>query len=267
MQTQLVGILNLTPDSFSDGGAFDALDKAQERVERMITNGASVIDVGAESTRPGAFPLTEEEEWTRLEPFLSWWQKRNPPAKLSIDTRHAATARHALACEADWINDVSGGGEEIVQAVIEAGARYVLMHNLGIPVNPAHSLPTDCDPVEEILHWGKEKIAALTAAGLQKDAIIFDPGIGFGKTARQSAALIHHIGKLHALGVPLFVGHSRKSFLTLITGAPPQERDLETAIITGWLAQQHVPYVRVHDVALSNRALNATALVSEFSIK
>jgi len=239
--TKLVAILNLTPDSFSDGGLHT---DPHASIKRMREEGADIIDIGAESTRPGATPLTPEEEWQRLAPVL----KSLPKAPFSIDTRHAATAQKSLAHGASWINDVSGFSDPaMVAAVKNTDCKLVVMHSLTVPADKSIVMADDADVVAEILSFAKARIAALETAGIARSRIIFDPGIGFGKTAAQSLTLLQHISALRACGVPLLIGHSRKSFLT-------GDRDTATLAISKQLIAQGIDYLRVHDVA-AHRAL------------
>jgi dihydropteroate synthase len=246
--TALVGILNLDPDSFSGDGVRSA-DRALARIDAMIADGAEVIDIGAESTRPGAAALPPEEEWRRLAPVATALGGRRGKARFSIDTRNAAVARKALAAGFGWINDVSGGADPAMFALArETGCALVLMHSLSVPASPAHTLPADADPVQAVLAWAQRLLAQLERAGVERLRIILDPGIGFGKTPEQSFTLIKNIAQLKALGLPVLVGHSRKSFLSLFTTKPSAARDPETLIVSYYLASQNVDYVRVHDL-------------------
>lgn len=251
---KLVGVVNLTPDSFSDGGLADDVEEACAHIDRLIAEGADVIDIGAESTRPGATPVSAETEWQKLEPVLKKMlaKYKKHAVRFSVDTRHAETAKQALRMGVNWINDVSGAqNPRMVQDVAaHDSAVYVLMHSLGVPADPAVVLTEEADVVEEILKFGHEKIAECEKLGLPKERIIFDPGIGFGKTPEQSLALIHGVKRFKALDVPLLYGHSRKSFLTQFTDAPPAARDEKTLAISLYLADREVDYLRVHNVGL-----------------
>lgn len=246
----IMGILNLTPDSFSGDGVMTA--QAVRRARAMVVAGADILDIGAESTRPGATPLSAAEEWTRLEPMLqgilaeSW----SEPVRLSIDTRHAETAAHALDKHVAMINDVGGLADEAMCEVLEEHeCDVVVMHALGIPANPAVTLPVGCDVVAEILNWKEAAIKRAAAHGIAAHRLIFDPGIGFGKTAEQSLALIERAGELKASGGRWLYGHSRKSFMKLFTDAPPEGRDALTREFSRKLAEAGIDYLRVHDVA------------------
>lgn len=246
--TQLVGILNLTPDSFSDGGeSFSPID-AVKTVCRHMEAGAEVLDIGAESTRPGATPIDSEEEWARLAPMLTVLPLGGD-VQFSVDTRHPETAERALDLGVDWINDVSGFSNPDMLAVVrDADCQLVVMHSLSVPADKNIVLPESVDPVQEVLHFARSRLKRLQNAGIDRDRIIFDPGIGFGKTVKQSRALIDRISEFHVLGVPLLVGHSRKSFLG------EGDRDAATLAVSRQLIAAGVDYLRVHDVA-SHRAL------------
>jgi dihydropteroate synthase len=247
--TQLLGILNITPDSCSEDGMYGDPAAALHRIDLMIEQGAAVIDIGAESTRPGAIAITPEEEWQRLAPVLELLGPRFAKAQFSLDTRHPETALRALALGFHWINDVTGGrNPKMIECMARSDCRYVIMHALSVPVNPKETLASTEDPVEMIIKWANDTIERLENAGIARSRIILDPGIGFGKTAEQSFTLIKNIGQLKDLGVPLLVGHSRKSFLTLFTDKPYSERDPETLIFSYYLASQGVDYLRIHDL-------------------
>ena len=242
---KLMGIINVTPDSFSDARAHFDADAALVAIARLIEEGTDVIDIGAESTRPGATPITAEEEWQRLEPVLAQLS-RFSGAVFSVDTRHGETARKALGLGIGWINDVSGFADvAMVEAVKDSQCRLVVMHSLSVPADKNIVLSESADVIEEVIAFAQKRFAALKAAGIARERLIFDPGIGFGKTAAQSLALLRDIKCLNVLGVPLLVGHSRKSFLGGVLAA----RDDATLVVSHYLADCGVEYVRVHDVA------------------
>lgn len=249
--TQLVGILNLTPDSFSDGGRYASAEVALEAALCMAKDGAAVIDVGAESTRPDATPLTHEQEWARLESVLpALCNALAGKAQVSLDTRHAATARKALAVGVDWINDVSGlTSDEMLEVLASSPCRIVAMHSLTIPADLACTLPHECDAVDAMADFAKAILAKTAVHGIARGRLILDPGVGFGKTAEQSLALLKRVQELEVLGLPLMIGHSRKSFLKPFTQDYLRERDDATLILSGILAHSGVAYLRVHDVA------------------
>jgi dihydropteroate synthase len=244
--TKLVAIVNVTPDSFSDGGQNFSPDAAIAAAHRFIAEGADIIDIGAESTRPGATPLSPDEEWERLEPVLAGL--RGVP--FSVDTRHADTACKALEAGASWINDVSGFSDALMLAVAKSSdCKLVVMHSLTIPADKNIVMP-DGDVVKTILAFGKARIKILKKAGIAQGHIIFDPGIGFGKTAAQSMDIIRGIKRFAALGVPILVGHSRKSFLSELG-----DRDEATLAVSQYLVSQGVEYLRVHEVVRHKQML------------
>lgn len=266
--TEIVGVLNLTPDSFSDGGRYLDPGKAVEHAVAMTEAGASVIDLGAESTRPGSTAVEPAEEWRRLAPVLGRLASLPVAAALSVDTRHGATAERALASGAQWINDVTGGSDpRLLAAVAASSATLVAMHSLTVPPAPDRVLPTDRDPVDWLLAWGRERLQALSGAGVTRERIVLDPGIGFGKTPEQNHAILRRAARFGQLGVRILVGHSRKSFLR--TWFTPDhratkegaERDFESALLAGHLARLGIDYVRVHDPDLARRAIRGLALV------
>lgn len=251
MSTKLVGIVNVTPDSFSDGGQNEQLDAALETIARMVEDGADVIDIGAESTRPGATPIDAATEWSRLEHLLPKLEQFD--VDFSLDTRHAETARKAAAYNITYLNDVSGfDSPAMVEAARDSDCKLIVMHSLSVPADKNLVLPESLDVVEELLHFAHARFATLEAAGIRRDRLIFDPGIGFGKTPKQSLALLRDIALLDELGVPVLVGHSRKSFLSEFKG----NRDDATLFVSHHLARSGVDYLRIHDVARHRQMLN-----------
>lgn len=250
--TQIVGIINVTPDSFSDGGEAFTPAAALDRAQQLINQGAEILDVGAESTRPHAIPLTADEEWKRLEPLWAplWELCQGSGVLLSLDTRHANTTANALAIGCDWINDVSGFADKaMIAAMQESNCSLVVMHSLGVPANPEETMENHVDAVTEVNSFFAERIAELREAGIDDERIIIDPGIGFGKTAEQSLALLWNIAEIQALDFPVLVGHSRKSFFKPFTDNWEIERDSLTRLVSHYLRSKKVDYIRVHDVA------------------
>lgn len=265
----MLGILNITTDSFSDGNKFIKLETALEQAESLFNAGADVIDIGAESTRPvGASIITPKEEWQRLQPVLDAWQSlwssHSFKPKLSIDTRNYQTAEKLLSYQIDFFNDVTGLTDPKMIAVVKSSkAKIIFMHNLGIPANPEVVFPLDTDVTSTVYQWGEQQLKKLTKLGITMERLIFDVGIGFGKNAMQSLNLIKNIAKFHQLDVPLLVGHSRKSFLNNFTNKPFAERDIETAGISGFLATKKVEYLRVHNIDQNMRLLKINAELYE----
>lgn len=268
---QLVGIVNLTPDSFSDGGSHTDIASTIQYVRHLTEQGAEVIDIGAEATGPLVKEIHAETEWQRLGPFLQalMLEIQHMPLipKISIDTRHAEIAEKALRLNVDWINDVSGlTSNDMQKIIIENTCDIVVMHNLGIPVANSDLLPREKNPVTLIFSWAEKKIHELEKKGISRERIIFDVGIGFGNTAEQALELIKHMDVFHQLGVRLLVGHSRKSFLkqftTRLTDTAPIDRDLETVVVSLYLNQQKVHYLRVHNVEANSRALKVSGAIA-----
>ena len=249
-----MGIVNLTPDSFSDGGELTDAPGIDAHVDGLLAAGAELIDLGAESTRPGATPLTADEEWARLEPALGRLVERHGRGPLqplwSVDTYHAETARRALALGADVINDVSGlASPAMLEVAAASGKDWVAMHNLGVPADKTRILPVDQDPTDAVARWLEERLDVWQRAGLDLSRIVFDPGIGFGKNALQSLRLLRNIGRFHRYGLRLLVGHSRKSFMHHVAAPDRMDRDLFTIGGSLQLCAQGVDILRVHNVA------------------
>jgi 2-amino-4-hydroxy-6-hydroxymethyldihydropteridine diphosphokinase/dihydropteroate synthase len=266
---QLVGIINVTPDSYSDGGQFLHADNAVKQMQHLVKSGAEIIDIGAESTSPVAGAITAEKEWERLSPVLTSIkaQQKNGviTPKISIDTRHSDVAMKALALGVDWINDVSGLDNPHMREVIANGkADCVVMHHLSIPERRDRVLPRDQDPAKIVYEWAEKRLAELEQNGISRQRIIMDPGIGFGKMAEQSLYVLNHLSLFQSLGVRLLIGHSRKTFLSLFTDQPFAERDAETMAMAIYLAQQTVDYIRVHNVEICARGLKVAAALDGF---
>ncbi|MHB1946723.1 MAG: dihydropteroate synthase [Gammaproteobacteria bacterium] len=266
---QLVGILNVTPDSFSDGGKFTTIENAIDHVKQLVASGAQIIDIGAEATGPNVQSLDADSEWQRLEPVLTALIPVIPklfiPPKISIDTRHASVAKKALAMNVDWINDVSSFADPDMKEIIAAQhCDVVIMHHLGIPVSAGNLIPQNQNAVSFVSAWGEKKLNDLEKSGISRERIIFDVGIGYGNTPEQALELIKLIDEFKKLNTRLLVGHSRKSFLKQFTTIPPSERDLETTVISLYLANQQVDYLRVHNVDMHARALKVRGALLHF---
>jgi len=248
-----MGIVNVTPDSFSDGGRFTDWPAVDAHVDALHTAGAELVDVGAESTRPSATPLDASEEWARLEPVLTPLLAKHASARLrprfSVDTYHPETARRALALGADMINDVSGlTSPEMVALAAQSGKDFVAMHNVGVPASPGRTIPADEDPVAAVERWLETRLEEWQRAGLDLGRIVFDPGIGFGKNPLQSLRLLRDVARFERYGLRCLVGHSRKSFMQKIAGEGT-DRDLFTIGVSLSLCAQSVEILRVHDIA------------------
>lgn len=260
MDVQLVGILNLTPDSFSDGGRYAGAGQSlQAQVDRacaLAEQGAKWIDLGGESTRPGAPPVSASEELDRILPVVEATVAQG--LAVSVDTRKAKVAVAALAAGAQVINDVSGFEDEaMVRAVAQAGAGAVVMHMRGVPQTMQHDTRYG-DLVSEVRDYLAVQVARLRAAGVAQ--IWADPGIGFGKSATQCAQLIAQLGAFESLGVPLYVGASRKSFIPALAGAcAPDARIGGSLAAAGAAVLAGARVLRVHDVAATRQFLEVFA--------
>jgi dihydropteroate synthase len=245
---RVMGILNVTPDSFSDGGRYDGFRPAVDRALQLQADGADLIDIGGESTRPYSTPVTAAEELRRVIPVLERLQEelRVP---VSIDTSKAAVAREALAAGAEVINDITGlgGDPEMLPLAIASGAGVCAMHMQGTP-QTMQDRPQYDDVVADIFHWLAERRDRLEAEGLDPARLCLDPGIGFGKSHQHNLTLMAGCHRFHALGRPLLVGHSRKGFIGKLLGDPAADRTLGTVGAALALAAQGVQVIRVHDV-------------------
>lgn len=252
---RVMGVVNVTPDSFSDGGRWLQPERAVEHGLELLEQGADLLDLGAESTRPGggvygagAEAVPAEEEWRRLEPVLTAL-RRATGAPLSVDTRKGEVARRALDAGADLINDISNlGDEELGRAVAAAGCPLVLMHSRGELGTMQRDVHFD-DLLAEVRDELETALERAVALGVAAEQVILDPGLGFGKTAEQNLALLAGADELLATGRPVLIGASRKSFLGEITGGGPRERLPGSLAAAAWAAHRGVPLVRVHDVA------------------
>jgi dihydropteroate synthase len=270
-RTLIMGILNVTPDSFSDGGQFVSLDAALAHADRMIAEGADIIDVGGESTRPGGEPISVEEEINRVVPVIEALAQRSD-TPISVDTTKSEVARAALDAGAAVVNDISALRFDfyVADVVARAGAGLVLMHSRGTPAT-MHRLPPVADIMHEVTHSLRASINMAERRGVARDSIVIDPGIGFGKSQEQNFELIAKLDQLIAAfpDYPLLIGTSRKSFIGRLladesgTPAPASERlhgslaTITAAILKG----AHI--VRVHDV----KATTETALIANHIMK
>lgn len=248
--TRVMGVLNATPDSFSDGGKHDTVAKAVAHAKRLEDEGAAILDVGGESTRPGAEPVPPKEEQRRVVPVIEALVKSGFGIPICVDTRNASTAEKALAAGAAMVNDVSGlrHDPEMAGVVGRAAVPVVLVHSRGSPQDMAQKAQYH-DLLAEVLSELRDSMLIARNAGVELNNVILDPGLGFAKTPEQSMEVLRRLGELRTLGRPLLVGPSRKSFLEKITGAPVKERDLPTSAAVAAAAYSGAHLVRVHAVA------------------
>jgi len=252
---KIMGILNVTPDSFSDGGQFDSVASACSQVEAFLASGVDIIDVGGESTRPFAEPVTEEEELARVIPAIRSIRGRYS-IPISIDTTKAEVARQALAVGADIINDISALRKDpkMLALVQETSVPVIIMHMQGTPgdmqVKPHYE-----NVINDIKVFFSERLAWLKENGVDLRRITLDPGIGFGKSLDHNLSILKHLAEFKELGCPLLLGHSRKRFIGDITGLDVENRDLPTAVISALACSSGVDILRVHNVAATCHAL------------
>lgn len=250
-----MGIVNVTPDSFSDGGRYFAPDAAIRHALQLAADGADLLDIGGESTRPYSQPVPAEEELRRVVPVIERLAGQLA-IPLSIDTSKASVARAAIAAGAEIINDITGlnGDPEMIRVAVESQVGVCAMHMQGTP-QTMQDHPTYADVVVEVSGFLRRRREALSAAGVALDRICLDPGIGFGKTHQHNLTLMSHCDELHALGCPLLVGHSRKGFLGKVIGDMEADRTNATVGAALSLAVHGVQIVRVHDVRPVREAL------------
>jgi dihydropteroate synthase len=254
-RTLVMGILNVTPDSFSDGGRFEDPDAAIEHGSRLIEDGADIVDVGGESTRPGSQPVPAEEELRRVRAVIEGLVQRHPSHPISIDTRKAEVAAGALDAGATIVNDVSGARDPAMfDTVREHGASMVLMHMQGDP-KTMQEAPSYEDVVGEVKEYLRERVEAAEFAGIDPERIVVDPGIGFGKDLAHNLELLRRIDELLDLGRPVLIGPSRKRFIGTILDLPEDERVEGTQGAVAWAVSRGVHAVRVHDVKQIVRAV------------
>lgn len=262
---QIMGILNVTPDSFSDGGRYTSIDAALQQCRLLIESGADIIDVGGESTRPFAKAVPLEEEFNRTIPVIQAI-RREFSIPVSIDTRNAAVARGALEAGADIINDISAlqHDPEMIDVVLATEVPVVIMHMQKTP-ETMQLAPQYDDVVEDVCTFFTERLDWMTSKGVDLSRVILDPGIGFGKTLDHNLSLIKHLDRISQLGHPVLLGHSRKRFLGELTGQEETERDFATAVVAALAAGKGVDIIRVHNVEMTKTAVQLAAAIAQAS--
>ena len=252
--TYVMGILNVTPDSFSDGGRYDSVNEALKRARQMILEGVDLIDIGGESTRPGYEPISDEEEIERIVPVIEAI-KRHMDIPVSVDTYKSAVAKAAIEAGADMVNDIWGlkHDPEMAKVIAETGVACCLMHNR--KTTDYKDFMTDC--LEDL----KESIAIAKAAGIEDDKMIIDPGVGFAKTYEQYLQVLKHLDQFKALGYPVLLGASRKSVIGLTLDLPTDERLEGTLATTVMAVMSGASFVRVHDIEANSRAIVMTEAI------
>jgi dihydropteroate synthase len=257
-----MGVLNVTPDSFSDGGKFVRLDAAVERGVQMAAEGAAIIDVGGESTRPGAEAVSLDEELRRVIPVIARLRAR-VPAVLSVDTSKPEVMHAAAAAGAAMINDVRALREPgAMEAAASSGCAVCLTHMLGEP-RTMQDAPSYQDVVAEVRGFLAARVAACSSSGLAAERIVLDPGFGFGKTRAHNLELLRHLDRLSVQGLPILAGLSRKSLVGALTGRPPDERVHGSVALAVIAALNGARILRVHDVAATVDALKVLSAVQD----
>ena len=258
-RTLVMGILNVTPDSFADGGRFSNFDRALARGIELMEEGADIIDVGGESTRPGASRISPDEEEGRILPVIEALSARG--ALISVDTTRASTAKAAINAGARIINDISGGlsDPQILDVAASLDCPYIAMHSRG-DSQDMHSRAIYGDVVKEVIEELSQRLSTALAAGVKPENLILDPGIGFAKEAEHNWTLLNNLQEIEALGYPVLVGASRKRFLGLLIGSQaPDDRELATIALSALLARRGTWGVRVHNVKSHRDAIAVAA--------
>ena len=261
-RTFVMGILNVTPDSFSDGGRFLDRATAVAHATRMVDDGADILDVGGESTRPGSTPVSADEELERVHPLIERLAELHPAVPISIDTRKADVAAEALDAGATIVNDVSGGADPAMFDVVrDREAAVMLMHMRGDPTTMQEAPHYD-DVVGEVHEYLRQRIETAELAGIDPERIAIDPGIGFGKDLDHNLELMHGVDALLDLGRPVLVGPSRKKFIGTILDLPVEERVEGTVGAVVWMVARGAHLVRVHDVREVVRAVRVSDAIA-----
>ncbi len=248
-----MGILNITPDSFSDGGTNNSLSAATASVNSMVDWGASILDIGGESTRPGAETIDPETEWQRVAPVIDFihthYREDLLRPQISLDTRNPAVAARAMERGVDFINDVGGLTDPaMIDLAADNSCEWIAMHSLSVPADPQVVLAADADPVAEVNDWIAKQMEIWSKAGVALSNVVIDPGIGFGKDPLQSLKLLQSAHTFRKHGLRLLAGHSRKSFMKQFAGNDVHERDMVTVGSAMQLCQQGVDIIRVHNI-------------------
>ena len=261
-RTLVMGIVNVTPDSFSDGGSYGGVDEAVKHARQMVGDGADLLDVGGESTRPGSEPVPADEERRRVLPVIEGIVKELPDLPVSIDTRKSDVASAALDIGATIVNDISAGADPAMFDIVrDAEAGMVLMHMRGEPKTMQED-PTYHDVVADVRGFLGSRIEAAVASGIDQEHLCADPGIGFGKTLEHNLSILREIGAFQHLGVPMLVGPSRKRFIGSLTDTEVDERVEGTAGVVAWCAAHAVDVVRVHDVKQMTRVVRVVDAIA-----
>lgn len=248
-RTYIMGILNVTPDSFSDGGEYFSVEAATNKALQLIEDGADIIDIGGESTRPGSKEVSEQEEIERIIPVIKNIRNLNQDIPISVDTRNFSTAIESIEAGSDIINDVSGleHSSELIDYIVSKKLPVIVMHSTQVPAN-SQSEFNECELIDELYKYLYEKVKLLSSLGLPNNKIIVDPGIGFGKTIAGNFEIIKRINEFQSLQVPILVGISRKSFISKSLTLTKEELDAATLTYNSYLINKGINIIRVHDV-------------------
>ncbi len=261
-RTKIMGILNVTPDSFSDGGSFVTEDVIAKQVRLMLDQEVDIIDVGGESTRPFAEPVSAAVELQRVIPTIEMIRQIAPAIPVSIDTTKAEVARKALAAGASMVNDISGLGHDpdMAEVVADYDGPVIIMHMQGTPgdmqVNPRYK-----NVVEEIKDFFIRRLEWMEQQGIDQERVILDPGIGFGKTLEHNLLILKNIRQFKKLGQPVLIGHSRKSFFDKLLGVAVEKRDCPTAVVSALCVRHGADILRVHDVEKTRQAVRLAEVI------
>ena len=265
-QTQVMGILNVTPDSFSDGGNFMEKDAITSQIKNMLADGADIIDVGGESSRPFSEPVGAAEELYRVIPAIESIRSINQTIPVSIDTTKAEVAQKAIAAGANIINDISAlrFDPKMIEVALANNVPVIIMHMKGTPKDMQDE-PHYESVVPEIMSFLEERITWAEKKGLARERIIVDPGIGFGKTIRHNLLILKNVAEFKKLGCPVLVGHSRKAFIGKTLDLQADERDSVTASISAYCTAKGVNIIRVHNVRLNAQAIHMAEAIKKAS--
>jgi 2-amino-4-hydroxy-6-hydroxymethyldihydropteridine diphosphokinase/dihydropteroate synthase len=280
-EPKIMGVLNITKNSFSDGGKFFHIDQAINQALKILDEGAYILDIGAQSTNVGVNHAAKFTEKQKIKPELSWQEelenltpvlkaitdeftRQGKKIKLSIDSFYPEVFKYLLdKYPISIINDVSGAGDDkMIDIAAATGLKYVLMHSIEVPTRINKLINFDVDPVNQLMFWTTEKVEHLTSRGVSADKIIFDPGIGFDKSPSQCLYIMRNLHIFKKMGLQILLGHSRKFFMNSFLMLPPSERDLETAVISAQMSR-NADYIRVHNVEATARAIVAYNAVTD----
>ena len=263
--SDIFGIVNCTVDSFSDGGKYNSLNRARERIISLVNSGCAVIDIGVESTRPDAISLTSKAELQILHSYLPMLMelKQELPFQLSIDTYHPETIKSLIEQDINFINDVSGNlASDIVAELVKTGKKYIAMHSLDVPARKDNILDLTFDPITYLSDWALAKMNEYDKYGINQEQIVFDPGIGFANNSAQAWYIIRNLDKFNCHGAEVLLGHSRKSLFSHLSDTAASQRDLVSGALAAMIASK-VDYLRLHDLNTLNEIYPVIEFMSD----